>query len=160
MLIKMYCLGIHGYFASLFNRFDCLVSVTDYMQHVVGGGGGAEVKSSPWKIGSLGNYNGNGSEIENWIRAPPNFITLILLNLIFQLLGRFSGFDSKGQFTRRWGTPGRWDNPLRWGNPPVHIISHLILSRLHDGWGNLPHVTSQAPKVCISVQKLSCVYVL
>ena len=26
MLIKMYCLGIHGYFASLFNRFDCLVS--------------------------------------------------------------------------------------------------------------------------------------
>ena len=40
MLIKMYCLGIHGYFASLFNRFDCLVSVSDYMQHVVGGGGG------------------------------------------------------------------------------------------------------------------------
>ena len=35
MLIKMYCLGIHGYFASLFNRFDCLVSVTD-----LGGGGG------------------------------------------------------------------------------------------------------------------------
>ena len=29
MLIKMYCLGIHGYFASLFNRFDCLVSLTD-----------------------------------------------------------------------------------------------------------------------------------
>ena len=29
MLIKMYCLGIHGYFASLFNRFDCLVSMTD-----------------------------------------------------------------------------------------------------------------------------------
>ena len=38
MLIKMYCLGIHGYFASLFNRFDCLVSVTD-----LGGGGGGEV---------------------------------------------------------------------------------------------------------------------
>ena len=37
MLIKMYCLGIHGYFASLFNRFDCLVSVTDC------GGGGGEV---------------------------------------------------------------------------------------------------------------------
>ena len=37
MLIKMYCLGIHGYFASLFNRFDCLVSVADYMQHVVVG---------------------------------------------------------------------------------------------------------------------------
>ena len=60
MLIKMYCLGIHGYFASLFNRFDCLVSVTDYMQHVVvgaivGGGGGGEVKSSPRKIDSLGN---------------------------------------------------------------------------------------------------------
>ena len=26
MIIKMYCLGFHGYFASLFNRFDCLVS--------------------------------------------------------------------------------------------------------------------------------------
>ena len=26
MMIKMYCLGFHGYFASLFNRFDCLVS--------------------------------------------------------------------------------------------------------------------------------------
>ena len=38
MLIKMYCLGIHGYFASLFNRFDCLVSVTD----LGGGGGGGE----------------------------------------------------------------------------------------------------------------------
>ena len=39
MLVKMYCLGIHGYFASLFNRFDCLVSVTD----LGGGGGGGEV---------------------------------------------------------------------------------------------------------------------
>ena len=25
MVIKMYFLGIHGYFASFFNRFDCLV---------------------------------------------------------------------------------------------------------------------------------------
>ena len=38
MLIKMYCLGIHGYFASLFNRFDCLVSVTDYGRRGEGGG--------------------------------------------------------------------------------------------------------------------------
>ncbi|PFX17210.1 Voltage-dependent calcium channel type D subunit alpha-1 [Stylophora pistillata] len=25
MIVKMYCLGFHGYFASLFNRFDCLI---------------------------------------------------------------------------------------------------------------------------------------
>ena len=60
MLIKMYCLGIHGYFASLFNRFDCLVSVTDCGG---GGGGEGEVKSSPRKIDSLRKHNGNGSEI-------------------------------------------------------------------------------------------------
>ncbi|XP_044182314.1 voltage-dependent L-type calcium channel subunit alpha-1D-like isoform X2 [Acropora millepora] len=32
MLIKMYCLGIHGYFASLFNRFDCLVVVSSLLE--------------------------------------------------------------------------------------------------------------------------------
>ena len=29
----------------------------------------------------------------------------------------------------------------RWGNPPVHKISILIRSRLHDRWGDLPHYT-------------------
>lgn len=32
MLIKMYCLGIHGYFASLFNRFDCLVVISSLLE--------------------------------------------------------------------------------------------------------------------------------
>lgn len=32
MVIKMYCLGIHGYFASLFNRFDCLVVVSSLLE--------------------------------------------------------------------------------------------------------------------------------
>ena len=34
-----------------------------------------------------------------------------------------------------WGTPGRW------GKPPVHIISHLTWSHLHEG--DPPHVTSR-----------------
>ena len=65
-----------------------------------------EVKSSPRKIDSLGNQNGNGSEmsLENWIRAPPTFIPLILLNSVFQVLGKFSGVDSKGLFT--WNRGG------------------------------------------------------
>ena len=160
MLIKMYCLGIHGYFASLFNRFDCLVSVADYMQHVVvvgmGGVGGGEVKSSPLENRELRKPQRNlctqppslsknrpfsdfyhnfltttvtaaKLSLENWIRAPPNFITLILINSILQVLGKFSGVDSKGLFTWRWGTPGRRGNPLRCGNPSVHIISHFNL---------------------------------
>ena len=75
---------------------------------------------------------------------------------------------SKGLFTWGWGTPGRWGNPLWWGKrlisypdltlfffcfgpgrsgyelskPPVHIISHLIWSHLHDRRGDRPHVTS------------------
>ena len=54
------------------------------------------------------------------------------------LLGRlFKRYLTWGLVTWRWGTPGRWGNPLRWGNPPVHICS-----RLHDRWGDPPHVTS------------------
>ena len=51
----------------------------------------------------------------------------------------------KGLFTWRCGTPGRWGNPVRWSNPPVHKMSHFkikIWSRLHDRWGDPPHVTS------------------
>ena len=41
------------------------------------------------------------------------------------------------------GAPGRWGKLLRWGNPPVHIICYFsIWSRLHDRWGDPPHVTS------------------
>ena len=29
-------------------------------------------------------------------------------------------------------------NAKYWGNPPVHIISYLSWSRLHDKWGDLP----------------------
>jgi len=32
MLLKLYCLGLHGYFASLFNRFDCLVVVSSLLE--------------------------------------------------------------------------------------------------------------------------------
>eukprot|EP00794_Sanderia_malayensis_P006217 gene6217-6933_t len=32
MLLKMYCLGLHGYFNSLFNRFDCLVVVSSLLE--------------------------------------------------------------------------------------------------------------------------------
>ncbi|KAL9960179.1 hypothetical protein ACROYT_G033596 [Oculina patagonica] len=32
MIIKMYCLGFHGYFASLFNRFDCLVVISSLLE--------------------------------------------------------------------------------------------------------------------------------
>ena len=28
MLLKIYCLGRSGYFGSLFNRFDCIVSIS------------------------------------------------------------------------------------------------------------------------------------
>ena len=74
------------------------------MWPIKGGEGGGEVKSSPSKIDSLGNHNGNGSEmsLENWIRAPPTLIPLILLNSVFQVLGKFCGVDSKGLFTWKW----------------------------------------------------------
>ena len=32
MVIKMYCLGFHCYFASLFNRFDCLVVISSLLE--------------------------------------------------------------------------------------------------------------------------------
>lgn len=32
MIVKMYCLGFHGYFASLFNRFDCLVVISSLLE--------------------------------------------------------------------------------------------------------------------------------
>ncbi|XP_048579316.1 muscle calcium channel subunit alpha-1 isoform X2 [Nematostella vectensis] len=32
MVVKMYCLGFHGYFASLFNRFDCLVVISSLLE--------------------------------------------------------------------------------------------------------------------------------
>ena len=54
-------------------------------------------------------------------------------------------YNIKGLFTWRCGTPGRWGNPLRWGNPPVHIMIHYKIKtwlRLHDRWGDPPHVTS------------------
>ena len=56
-----------------------------------------------------------------------------------------TSYNIKGLFTWRCRTRGRWGNLLRWGNPPVHKMSHFkikIWSRLHDRWGDPPHVTS------------------
>ena len=44
--------------------------------------------------------------LENWIRALPTFIPLILWNSVFQVLGKFSGVDSKGLFTWKRGEGG------------------------------------------------------
>ena len=49
---------------------------------------------------------------------------------------QFSKFNPREDlFTWGWGTQGRW------GYPPVQSLI-LISSRLHDRWGDLPHVTS------------------
>ena len=50
--------------------------------------------------------------------------------------------EFKGLFTWRRGTPGRWGNPLWWVTHLSTWSLILIWSRLHDRWGDPPHVTS------------------
>jgi len=57
-------------------------------------------------------------------KSPPEMKTILRFSRFF-----WGTYHLKGLFTWRSGTPGRW------GNPPVHIISYLIWSRVHDRSG-------------------------